>query len=85
MKKRGLLNGSYWFIMYTTFFSILTLVFYALENPNDPGTEEILKDAQEGKDTLADLAKKSMAADRCTATLTVSFRWPTRLTVLDVN
>lgn len=72
MKKRNLLNGAYWFIIYTTFFAILTLVFYALENPSDPGTVDILKDAKEGKDTIAALVKKSMAADRCTATLTVS-------------
>ncbi|KAI9785062.1 MAG: hypothetical protein M1816_000532 [Peltula sp. TS41687] len=73
MKKRGLLNGAYWFIMYTTFFSVLTLVFYVLENSNDPGTEGILKDAQEGKDTLADLAKKNLAAHRCNGTLTALF------------
>lgn len=71
MKKSGLLMGAYWFAMYTTFFSILSLVFYVLENPNNPASEEILKDAYEGKDTLASLSKRSLSADRCTHTLAV--------------
>lgn len=72
MNKRRLLLGAYWFTMYATFFAILSLVFYVLEHPSDPGTVDILKDAKEGKDALASLAKRSMAADRCSATLTVS-------------
>lgn len=72
MKRRGLLVGSYWFYMYTTFFAIISLLFYVLENPHGSGAEDILKDAYEGKDTLAALAAKSLAADRCSQTLTVS-------------
>lgn len=71
MKRRGLLNGSYWFYMYTTFFAILSLVFFVIENPSSPSAKEILRDAYEGKDTLASLARNSMAADRCTQTLAV--------------
>ena len=71
MKRRGLLNGSYWFYMYTTFFAILSLVFFVIENPSSPTAREILHDAYEGRDTLASLAKRSMAADRCTQTLVV--------------
>lgn len=69
MKQKGLLNGSFWFTMYTTFFSILSLVYFAAENPDNPTTEAVLKDAYEGKEILASLATRSMAADRCTATL----------------
>jgi len=72
MKRRGLLVGSYWFFMYTTYFAILSLVFFVIENPNNSASNEILKDALEGRDTLASLAKRSMAADRCTVSLTVS-------------
>ncbi len=72
MKRKGLLVGSYWFYMYTTFFAIISLVFYILENSQSPKVEDILKDAYEGKDTLAALAAKSLAADRCSRTLTVS-------------
>lgn len=71
MKRRGLLNGSYWFYMYTTFFAILTLVFFVLENPSSPTVKDILRDAHEGRDTLAGLAKRSIAADKCSQTLAV--------------
>src|ERR1700761_3641621 len=73
MKKRGLLTGAYWFSMYTTFFAILSLVFYALENPDNEASQDVLRVAKEGKDTLQSLIKRSMAADRCSATLAV--RW----------
>ena len=71
MKKQGLLIGSYWFYMYTTFFAIISLVFFVLENPRSQMSESILKDAYEGKDTLAELAAKSHAADRCSRVLAV--------------
>jgi hypothetical protein len=71
MKRRGLLVGAYWFVMYTTFFAIVSLVYFVMENPNSPTGQEILKDAEEGRDTLASLAKRSMAADRCSMSLAV--------------
>jgi hypothetical protein len=73
MKKRGLLNGAYWFTMYTTLFAILSLIFFTLENENHPDCAAILKEANDGRDTLASLAKRSQAADRCTLTLKASF------------
>lgn len=73
MKKRGLLNGAYWFVMYTTYFAILSLLYFVLENPESDTSKNILKDAIEGRDTLANLATRSLAADRCTSSLTVSF------------
>jgi hypothetical protein len=76
MNKRGSLVGSYWFVMYTTFFAILSLVFFVLENPESQTSQGILKDAQEGKDILAHLARKSLAADRCTAILAVRKQEP---------
>jgi len=72
MKRRGLLIGAFWFTMYTTYFAILSLIFFVLENPDSPTGRDILKDAMEGKDTLAGLAKRSMAADRCSQSLAVS-------------
>ncbi|KAL9612286.1 MAG: hypothetical protein Q9167_003109 [Letrouitia subvulpina] len=74
MKKRGLLNGAYWFTMYTTFFAILSLVFYVLENPQNSNSQDILQEAYEGRDTLACLAPRSMAADRSTKTLAELFK-----------
>ncbi|KAK0124497.1 hypothetical protein ONS95_009447 [Cadophora gregata] len=69
MKKRGLLVGAYWFTMYTTFFAILSLVYFVLENPDKPGSAEILADVNDGKDALNGLAKRSQAADRCSMAL----------------
>ncbi|KAI4100745.1 MAG: hypothetical protein L6R37_005282 [Teloschistes peruensis] len=69
MKRSGLLTGAYWFSMYTTFFAILSLLFYAIENPHNITSEEILRDAHEGRDTLASLSPSSMAADRSSQTL----------------
>ncbi|EAS32699.1 C6 transcription factor [Coccidioides immitis RS] len=75
MKKKQLLNGSYWFTMYTTYFAILSLLFFILENPESASAKDgILKDALEGKNTLAGLAKRSMAADRCTQSLNAIFK-----------
>jgi hypothetical protein len=71
MKRRGLLIGAYWFTMYTTFFAILSLVFFVLENPDKQGSQEILADANDGKETLMGLAKRSQAADRCSTVLIV--------------
>lgn len=74
MKQKGLLNGAFWFIMYTSFFAILSLVYFAAENPDNATTQAVVKDALEGRQTLASLATRSMAADRCTATLNVVFQ-----------
>ena len=71
MKRKGLLVGSYWFVMYTTYFAILSLVVFVLGNPNSDTAMDILKDARDGRDTLAGLAKRSLAADRCTHSLAV--------------
>lgn len=72
MKRKGLLVGAYWFVMYTTYLAILALVFFVLENPSSPTGKDILKDAIEGRETLASLAKRSWAADRCSQSLAVS-------------
>lgn len=71
MKRRGLLIGAYWFTMYTTFFAILSLVYFVLENPDKQGSQQILVDANDGKDALMGLAKRSQAADRCSTALIV--------------
>lgn len=72
MKRRGLLIGAYWFTMYTTFFAILSLVYFYLDNLDNPASHDVLRDAQEGRETLEQVAKRSMAADRCSVVLGVS-------------
>lgn len=71
MKQNGILNGAQWFIMYTTFFSVMSLIYFAVENPENPTTEAVMKDALQGKEVLASLAIRSLAADRCAVTLEV--------------
>ncbi|KAF2738758.1 transcriptional activator Mut3p [Polyplosphaeria fusca] len=73
MKKNGLLIGAYWFSMYTTFFAIISILYFVLENPDTPTSYELFRDALEGKNVLAHYSKRRMAADRCTATLTTIF------------
>ena len=57
--------------MYTNFIATVTLVYFVLENPDNSSSQDILKDAMQGKDMLTSLARKSMAADRSAQTLTV--------------
>lgn len=71
MQKQSVLIGPYWFILYTEFFAILSLVFYVLENPDKTGTTEILADARAGRDVIGALAQRSLAADRITTALKV--------------
>lgn len=72
MRKRGVYAGAYWFSMYTTFFAIVSILYFVLENPTNPTSFELLRDAVEGKEVLAFFSKRSMAADRCSAALKVS-------------
>ncbi len=58
--------------MYTTFFAIVSILYFVLENPNSPTSLELLRDAAEGKEVLAYFAQRSMAADRCSSALNVS-------------
>lgn len=71
MRKKGILNGAYWFTMYTTFFSVITLLYYVLENPTDVTSLAILGDAEIGRDLLASLKERSLAAKRCSMALAV--------------
>jgi hypothetical protein len=84
------LAGAYWFSMYTTFFAIVSILYFVLENPNSPTSLELLRDAAEGKEVLAYFAKRSMAADRCSSALNVSdiacdFVFEHSLTLLTVH
>lgn len=58
-------------MMYTEFFSVLSLVFYAIENPEKPGSAEVLADARAGRQMIADLAERSQSAERVTLALKV--------------
>lgn len=64
LTSQKLLNGAYWFSIYTIFFSVACLVFYVHENPNDPEAVEIRRDAELGKNALTSLKDSSMSAQR---------------------
>jgi hypothetical protein len=72
IRKQRVLSGPYWFMLYTEFFAVLSLVFYAIENPEKPGSSEVLADARAGRKMIADLADKTQSADRVTSALKVS-------------
>jgi hypothetical protein len=71
IRKQAVLIGPYWFMLYTEFFAVLSLVFYAIENPEKPGSGDVLGDATAGRDMIALLAGRSLAADRVTNALNV--------------
>ncbi|CAM1510357.1 Fc.00g006920.m01.CDS01 [Cosmosporella sp. VM-42] len=80
IRKQRVLSGPYWFMLYTEFFAVLSLVFYATENPEKPGSNEVLADARAGREMIAALAEKSMSADRVSNALKVLFdQLPERL------
>ncbi|KAK3504886.1 fungal-specific transcription factor domain-containing protein [Neurospora crassa] len=73
IQKQAHLIGPYWFLLYTQFFAILSLVYYVLENPDKTGSAEILADAKAGRDVIANLTQRSLAADRVTTALNTLF------------
>jgi hypothetical protein len=75
MRKKGVLAGAYWFSMYTTFFAVVAILYFVLENPTSPTSFELLRDAVEGKEVLAHFSKRSMAAERCSSALNVRIFW----------
>lgn len=72
MRVKGVLNGAYWFTIYTAYFAIISLVYFVLENTTDPSAPLILKDAQGGKTSIECLKENSLAAERCFVSLQVS-------------
>ncbi|KAI5804462.1 fungal-specific transcription factor domain-containing protein [Geopyxis carbonaria] len=81
MRKNGLLNGAYWFTIYTTFFSVITLVYYVLVNPPDTTSLSILGEAKVGKECISSIKDNSLAAKRCTFALNPLFdKIPEQLT-----
>ncbi|KAH6687384.1 transcriptional activator Mut3p [Plectosphaerella plurivora] len=80
IRKQGVLAGPYWVMLYTEFFAVMSLVFYAVENPEKPGSGDVLSDAKAGKDMIADLKTKSQAAERVSIALELLFeQLPERL------
>jgi hypothetical protein len=71
IRRQRVLSGPYWFMLYTEFLAVLSLVFYATENPKTPVSSEILADARAGRQMIATLAEKSMSGESVTNALQV--------------
>ncbi|KAH8888995.1 hypothetical protein GQ53DRAFT_723777 [Thozetella sp. PMI_491] len=69
IRRQAVLIGPYWFITYTQFLAILSVVLYVLHNPDMPGVSELFSDAKLGKDCISSLTQRSLAADRVTFAL----------------
>ncbi|KAI5781651.1 fungal-specific transcription factor [Peziza echinospora] len=69
MREQNVMNGAYWFSMYTTFFATVSLLFFVLERPNESGSAQCWKAAKTGRDALECLKLRSFAADRCSVAL----------------
>lgn len=73
IRKRGLHGGASWFFMHTTFFAVVSILYFVTENSEFPTSFEILGDAVEGKEVLAYFARRSVVADRFSSTLKTMF------------
>ncbi|KAH8884166.1 hypothetical protein GQ53DRAFT_662415 [Thozetella sp. PMI_491] len=73
IRRQAVLIGPYWFITYTQFFAVLSVVLYVLHNPDKPGAPELFSDAKLGKDCISGLTQRSQAADRVDAALNALF------------
>ena len=69
--KDDLLNGGHWFVMYSVFFAVYSLVYYTLENPTSDKNLAILETAEQGRQILASLRNHSLVAERCSVILKV--------------
>ena len=72
MKQAAILSGPHWFTTYSVFFATVSLVFYVWERTSDENALEILSNAEQGKRIICFLGHGSMAAARCSSSLSVS-------------
>lgn len=76
MRKQGVLSGPYWFTLYTEYFAIIALVFFVLENPDKPGSADVLAEAKAGRDMMTEMASSSLPAERVSTALKVRYKSP---------
>lgn len=76
--KGDLLNGGHWFVMYSVFFAVYSLVYYMLETPTGDKSAAILEMAEHGRQILGSLRNHSLVAERCSVILEVRLvKWLT--------
>ncbi|KAJ6259442.1 hypothetical protein Dda_5079 [Drechslerella dactyloides] len=69
MRDNEVLSGAYWFLIYTTFFSVISLLYFVLENITHADAPAVLRDATLGKDCILSLKDSSVAGERCSSAL----------------
>ncbi|KAK0612152.1 fungal-specific transcription factor domain-containing protein [Immersiella caudata] len=69
VRKQHVLIGPHWFMMYTEFLAVVSLILYVLNNPTGPTCVDILRDAQLGRAAIRDLTQRSLPADRMAVAL----------------
>ncbi|CAD6499315.1 BgTH12-03435 [Blumeria graminis f. sp. triticale] len=69
LTKHRIMVGPCWFMINTTYFAILSLVYFVLENTDASSSPDILYDILLGQEALGVLAQSSQAARRCLDTL----------------
>ena len=72
MYIQDFLNGPDWFFTYITYFAVMSLVTFVLNNREDASAQAYIAVADGGRHILSSLGVRSSMANRCAASLTVS-------------
>lgn len=72
MYIQDFLNGPDWFFTYITYFAVMSLVTFVLNNREDASAQAYIAVADGGRQILSSLGVRSSMANRCAASLTVS-------------
>lgn len=62
--------------MYSLFNATIILLFCVIQNPNDPGNEALIQDAEYGRKMIQELTGRSLTATRCCALINVPHTHP---------
>lgn len=75
LDSKGLLHGSYWFILYTTFIAVLSLLMFVLSNKTDPTAQECLSAAVRGYLIFIKFVNTTVTAGKFLESLKVRKLW----------
>lgn len=57
--------------MYSIFNATIILLFCVIQNPNDPGNDALIQDAEHGRKMIQELTVRSLTATRCCSLINV--------------
>ena len=78
MYIQDFLNGPDWFFTFITYFAVMSLVTFVLNNRDDASAQGYIAVAKSGRQILGNLGVRGSIANRCAASLTVSLEQPAR-------